>query len=47
VKEKGAIEIEKDKGEPITAYKNSQYNKLAHLVRANLDMEKVYRIIER
>ncbi len=46
-KQKGVIEVEKDKEEPITAYKNSQYNKLAQLVRANLNMEKVYRIIGR
>jgi adenosylcobyric acid synthase len=29
------------------AYKEEQYNKLADVIRANVDMDKLYRILER
>ncbi len=44
-KERGLKKGEKVKSDPIDEYKDRQYDKLARLVRDNLDMKKIYRII--
>ena len=37
---------EKEEEQSFEQFKNSQYDKLADLIRASIDMEEVYRILE-
>lgn len=45
--ERKGISYEQDQGLPFAQYKEQQYEKLAHLLRQSLDMEKIYRMLER
>ncbi|MDP4182256.1 MAG: cobyric acid synthase [Bacillota bacterium] len=42
---KGLKKLEHDKNMSFRAYKEQQYDKLADMIRANLDMEKIYEIV--
>ncbi|MDP4183132.1 MAG: cobyric acid synthase CobQ, partial [Bacillota bacterium] len=42
---KGLEKLEHDKNMSFGVYKEQQYDKLADMIRANLDMEKIYEIV--